>query len=316
MERRVGIAWPLAFGFLGFLGQPFAELRCEAAQLGSSPRVEQIHHVHGLAIDPKDPQVLYVATHEGLLRHVEGRGLEHVGEARSDFMGFTHHPSRPGLMFASGHPHLLDKAMNPLGVIISADGGKTWRPLGLEGQVDLHAMTIRKTDGAVLYGWNVMGEPGLYRISASDGKATLIGAKALGQVYALAAHPTEARTLLAGTGRGLFVSQDEGQSWKPMAIDLGGVPVTVADWHPKNAAVLYAYAARADLGFIRSEDGGRTWKPLGWFLGERDAVGYLAISPHDPQRLFVATYGNDLLRSGDGGRTWTTLVRRGRPVPP
>jgi photosystem II stability/assembly factor-like uncharacterized protein len=231
-------------------------------------------------------------------------------------MGFTHHPAQAGLMFASGHPHPSDNATNPLGVIVSADAGKTWRTLGLEGRVDLHAMTIRKTDGAVLYGWNVAGDPGLYRISASDGKATLIGAKALGQVYTLAAHPTQARTLLAGTGRGLLASQDEGQTWKVLGGDLRGVPVTVADWHPKSPAILYAYAARADLGFITSEDGGQTWNPLGWFLGQRDAVGYLAISPHDPQRLFTATYGNDLLRSSDGGRTWTPLVKQGKPVAP
>ncbi len=210
----LAIAWPLVFGALWFLGQRFLDLRSVAAQPGPGHAVEQIHHVHGLAMDPQDTTVLYVATHEGLLRYREGKGLEYVGEVRSDFMGFTHHPAKAGLLFASGHPHPSDNATNPLGVIVSADGGKTWRTLGLEGQVDLHAMTIRKTDGVVLYGWNVMSEPGLYKISTSDAKATLIGAKALGQVYALAAHPTQPGTLLAGTGRGLFASEDEGLSWR------------------------------------------------------------------------------------------------------
>jgi len=46
----------------------------------------EIHHIHGLALDRRDPEVLYVATHTGLARLSPNRGPEWVG-ALFDLMG-------------------------------------------------------------------------------------------------------------------------------------------------------------------------------------------------------------------------------------
>src|SRR3970282_1742342 len=98
----------------------------------------------------------------------DGKRWEYVGEGRSDLMGFTVHPSKRGVMYVSGHPNLSSHLPNPIGVMVSRDGGQSWQPLALAGKVDLHAMTIG-ADGKTLYGWNVSGAPGLYRISVREG---------------------------------------------------------------------------------------------------------------------------------------------------
>ncbi|MGH7431537.1 MAG: WD40/YVTN/BNR-like repeat-containing protein, partial [Candidatus Methylomirabilales bacterium] len=145
MRRKVTMV--LTVGFL---------VLSSGASLSAPPRfapVDQLHHIHGLAVDPHDPTIVYIATHGGLVRLVGGQQWEHVGESRSDLMGFTTHPSQRGVMYVSGHPDLGSHLPNPIGVMVSRDGGQSWQPVALAGKVDLHAMTL-SADGTTLFGWN------------------------------------------------------------------------------------------------------------------------------------------------------------------
>lgn len=293
-------------------------LAFSGADFSASPRftpVSELHHIHGLAVDPHDPTILYIATHGGLVRLVEGKRWEYVGEGRSDLMGFTLHSSERGVMFVSGHPDLSSHLPNPLGVMVSRDGGQSWQPLALAGKVDLHAMTVSR-DGSTLYGWNVTGSPGLYRISTKDGTSARVDATGLRDVFSLAAHPEHLGTLIAGTRGGLLISQDEGRTWLPIIGALSGIPVTAVAYHPKDPRILYAYGVRPDLGLIKSDDGGQQWKILSLFLGEKDAAAVFAISPHQPETIYLATFGSDLYHSKDGGQRWQPLAKQGKPVKP
>lgn len=288
------------------------------AGVSAPPRfapVSELHHIHGLAVDPHDPHILYIATHAGLVRLAEGKRWEYVGEGRSDLMGFTHHPSARGVMYVSGHPDRSSHLPNPIGVMVSRDGGQSWQPLALAGKVDLHAMTI-SADGNTLYGWNVAGLPGLYQISAKDGTWTRVEARGLRDVFSLTAHPRYPNTLIAGTRGGLLISQDGGRTWSPLSGDLSGVPVTAVAYHPKDPKTLYAYGMRSDVGLIKSSDGGQHWKVLGLFLGKEDAVAVFAISPHQPEVIYFASFTSDLYQSNDGGQSWQPLAKQGRPVQP
>lgn len=306
MRKRSAIV--LVIGFVVVLS--------DGVGLSAPPRfapVDQLHHIHGLAVDPHDPTIVYVATHGGLVRLVGGKRWEYVGEGRSDLMGFTVHRSERGVMYVSGHPDQSSHLPNPIGVMVSKDGGQTWAPVVLAGKVDLHAMTLT-ADGQTLFGWNVTGAPGLYRVSTRDASWEKVDAKGLQDVFSLAAHPQHPGTLVAGTRAGLLASQDGGKSWSSMSNEISGVVVTAVAYHPKNSKVLYAYAVRPDLGLIKSQDGGQQWKSVGFFLGEKDAVNVFAISPHDPNMIYVSTFGSDLYQSRDGGEKWQPLARQGKPV--
>lgn len=276
--------------------------------------IRQLHHIHGLAVDPRDPRILYIATHEGLIRFRGEKPWELVGDDRSDFMGFTLDPTS-GVMYASGHPSDSSHRPNPMGVIVSRDGGQSWQPFTLDGAADFHAMTLT-ADGMTLYGWNVMGLPGLYRISTQDGAWTRIEAQGLQGVFSLTAHPRQNAMLLAGTRSGLLASRDGGKSWAPLSQTFVGVPVTMVAYHPHDPRILYAYAMREGLGFLRSDDGGKTWTPTGFFLGERDAALVLAVSSGKGEVLYLSTFSSDLYQSLDGGRSWTPLAKQGKPVGP
>jgi hypothetical protein len=277
------------------------------------PASLQLHHIHGLAVDPGDPDTIYIATHAGLVRGTRVKGWHFVGEDRSDFMGFTVHPKVEGLLVASGHPAEGSPSPNPRGVIVSRDGGRTWQPITLEGMADFHALTLSRADGDTLYGWNVGRNPGLYRVSLQSGFWRRVEARGLGDVFSLEAHPVEQETVVAGTRTGLLVSRDGGLSWDHLGSALRGVPVTAVAFHPKNARVLLAYAVRPELGLMQSVDGGLTWASLGMFLGSADAVSHIALS-RAPEIICLATFSSDVYRSTDRGQQWQRLIQRGRPV--
>lgn len=278
-----------------------------------APEVHEISHIHGLAVDPFDPTTLWIGSHGSLIR-VTGNRWMRIGRQTFDMMGLTVHPVEPGVLLTSGHPGPADQRPNPLGVLISRDGGRTWQPIGLAGAADFHAMAISRVDPQRFYGWNVSGRPGLYR-SRDGGKSWEFLGERAGRVFYLSAHPTRGDTVFAGTDRGLVVSEDGGETWHAhISTDMLNVPVTAIEFHPAQPEIGYAYASRSDLGLLRTTDGGRRWMPVGLFLGTRDAVGHLALDPKDPSILFLATYSGHLYRSADGGRTREQWLSAGKVV--
>ena len=294
------------------LAVAFAVLVAPFAARTAEPGGLQLHHIHGLAVDPGDAAVIYIATHAGLVKGTQDKDRQFVGDDRSDFMGFIIHPTVPGLMMASGHPAEGSRFPNPRGVIVSRDGGRTWQPLALEGMADFHALTLSRADGDTLYGWNVGRNPGLYRVSLRNGTWGRVEIRGLAEVYSLGAHPQERETLVAGTRSGLLVSRDGGQSWEHLGNTLRGIPVTAVAFHPENTQVLLAYAVRPELGLVQSVDGGLSWAALGLFLGREDAVSHIAFS-RPPSPIYLATFSSDIYRS-DAAGSWQRLIQGGRPV--
>ncbi len=274
-----------------------------------------VHHIHGLAFDPRVSDAILVATHTGLVRVRPGATPEWIGDHRWDLMGFTAHPGQPGMFFASGHPDLptyqRERAGN-LGLLVTEDGGRTWRSMTLKGRADFHALAYSPRGGGELYGWNVAGEPGLYRIGARSGTAERLQAGGLSDVLALTASPDGAPRLLAGTMRGLQVSVDAGQTWRPAGGLPAGLPVTAVAHHARDPRVVYAYVHGPEGGLMRSLDAGATWQAAGFAAGAGTPVIALAVGPGE--RISLATTAADLHVSSDAGRTWRPVLQRGRPV--
>src|SRR3546814_19365186 len=61
-------------------------------------------HFHGIAVDPRNPDRLYLATHHGFFAVGPDGVAQQISETEDDFMGFTPHPSDPDVLYASGHP--------------------------------------------------------------------------------------------------------------------------------------------------------------------------------------------------------------------
>jgi photosystem II stability/assembly factor-like uncharacterized protein len=76
-------------------------------------------------------------------------------------------------------------------------------------------------------------------------------------VMGLALNPADPKRAIA-TASGIFVSNDQGESWREvLPLSAGGGPVA---WSPSNPEI--AYVVSFDRTLYKTMDGGATWQPV------------------------------------------------------
>ncbi|MDP5182112.1 exo-alpha-sialidase [Blastococcus sp. BMG 814] len=251
-----------------------------AAQAGELPAA----HVHAVAIDPGDGALL-LATHDGLIAVGDDGALTASGPV-IDLMGFS--VAGHDHYLASGHPGPGTDLPDPVGLIESTDGGRTWTPLSRAGESDFHALTLLPDGGA-------LGYDGALR-RTTDG-TTWEQLDIPAEPHTLAAAP-DSGTALATTAQGLLRSTDSGSTWARVA----GAPVLqVVAWADASTA-----AGVDPAGVVwTSTDDARTWQRAA-DLGEAPHAIGAAVAAAG-LRVAVVT-GEGLVESVDGGATFTTLL--------
>lgn len=267
-----------------------------AAPVRAAERIALAHlagatHFHGLAVDPADGARLLLATHHGLFAVTPDGMATRLSETGDDFMGFTPDPADAGRLYASGHP----AEGGNLGVIVSTDGGRSWRPLaaGVHGPVDFHQMAASGSPHR-LYG----AYAGTLQASRDGGLAWQLVGPAPEGLIALAASAAIPERLYAATRVGLLVSDDGGRSFREA---MPGTDI-VSTVRATPEGRVYAFVV--GRGLLAAEEATlEPWKRLDDGLGERILL-HLAQDPARPERLVAVTQENEILESADGGRTW------------
>lgn len=260
-----------------------AATACSApGETGSATGRPVFAHVHGVGIDPADG-ALYVASHDGLFRSGPD-GLVPAGAAGRDLMGFT--VAGPGRLLSSGHPGPGDTLPEPIGLAQSTDGGATWTPLSLTGEVDFHALEVA---GDTVYGYDAIN--GLLRVSADGGRNW--DDRAAVEALDIAVEPGAGQRVLATVQGGTALSLDGGRSFEPPT----GPQLAYVSWAPDGTV----YGLDLDSGVHASADGGVTWTAAATVPGGRpQAVTATA------DELLAATAGG-VYRSTDDGATFTPV---------
>lgn len=261
---------------------------------------QAISHGHGLAVDAKDSNKLYIATHYGLLMLMNEKDLFRVGKSRDDYMGFSPHPTDASMFFSSGHPSYGGN----IGFQKSEDGGFTWKKVsnGANGPVDFHAMAISPVNPNLIYGWY----QGNVQRSTDQGKNWEIINRDLLPVY-LAADSQDENVVYAATprGQGVMVSRDKGASWNSLSPELEGGAVSVIAIHPKDANVLLTFSEKLG-GLGKSADQGKTWQRVNEaFSGE--TILHIAFDRNSPGVVYALTHENKLYKSVDTGDIWNKI---------
>ena len=129
----------------------------------------------------------------------------------------------------------------------------------------------------------------------------------------------------AGFGDGIYVSHDDGKTWKNMGLE-NSEHVSKIIVHPTNPDIVWVasqgplWSKGGERGVYKTIDGGKTWKIT---LGDAEWVGAtdMLIDPNNPDVLYAATWqrhrtvagylgggpGSGLHKSTDGGETWRPL---------
>lgn len=270
------------------------------------PAEPLLFHVHGLAFSP-DGKALLVPAHTGLAVFRDD-GWSEVNGPIHDFAGFS---LAERAIYASGHPPPGSSLPNPLGLVKSTDLGKNWVSLALGGEADFHFIAAGYRSNAIYVrstaANSAMPVPGLH-LSIDDGKSwrrqTARGLE--GEVFGIAAHPLDARTLAVATDKGLYVSRDAGDSFKSFD---GRQAVTAVTFDLDGRNLRYARAIRRELVSAALDSRSRTVILLP-SIG-LDYVTHIAQSPADQRLIAIATDRRHVFVTKDVGKVWRQIAKDG-----
>jgi len=264
---------------------------------------QKVQSVGAIAIDPSDPDTIWVGTGEAWTRNSVS-----IGD----------------------------------GIYRSTDGGETWTNMGLPESERISKILIDPADGKTVYAcvpgklWSDSRDRGVYK-TVDAGKTwtrILEGANASTGCGMMSMDPKKPATLYASlwdfrrkgwtfrsggesatafSGSGLFRSEDAGAHWTEITDSAnagfpkkpyGRIAVAVA---PSSPSVVYAAVESEHGALFRSDDAGKTWdrRDDSQFMVWRPFYfSNLIVDPTNADRLFKP--GGDLIQSLDGGKTFSS----------
>ena len=148
-----------------------------------------------------------------------------------------------------------------------------------------------------------------------------------GRIRAMAIHPTTGNTVYAGSANGgVWVTNDAGQSWKPLMHDEGALEIGALCAHltdpgnPMGDVTIYAgtgeqtsWPGYAGIGVLKSIDSGATWNTTGTIANDRFAavlVDPTTVTANPATTTVYAGGPGGLFKSTNGGGTWTLMLAK------
>jgi photosystem II stability/assembly factor-like uncharacterized protein len=256
--------------------------------------------IGAIAIDPSDPNRIWVGTGESWVRNSvsvgngvyrsadAGRTWQHVGLADSERISrILVHPGKPDTVYVCATGHLWN-ANEERGLYRTTDAGKTWeRLLYVDADTGCSDVAMDPQDPRILYAgmWTFRRRPDFFTSG--------------------------------GPGSGLHASRDGGATWTRLtqglpAGELGRIAVAVA---PSRPSVVYALVEAKKTALYRSDDLGGSWKEVNTSLNVQMRPFYFAlvvVDPVDPNTVYKP--GLSLGISTDGGQSFTSPFTSGSSV--
>lgn len=257
-----------------------------------------------IAPDPLHPGTVYAANLNHRYKTTDGgdhwQQLQEIpGEFQPHINAFAVAPSEPRTLYESGGP-----------LYRSRDGGATWEgPFPFE----FDRLAVDPTDPELVYGGSIRGlfvshDGGESFRRPTEGLPDLdIATTAFYGVRAIATWPGRSGLAFVATPKGLFVTEDGGESWRaPLRAGLNNYPVTDFLIDPFNAR-RWVVDRIGDLQV--TENRGGTFAPFATTLpGQRLD---LAFDPFVAGQIWAISGGENgihLYRSRDGGSSWSRVA--------
>ena len=245
--------------------------------------LELTQHIARIAIDPKDPNIVFVAAQGALYSKSQERGIYKSTDGGANWKKVLYIDDKTGCVELSmdmNNPRILYAAMNEYGrlpwkvisggagsgLYKSTDNGETWKKINTGLPKELGKMAIA--------------------VSRSNSE----------RVYALAESDSDKEL------GGLFVSVNSGANWTRVSDDHRLIQRA---WYyievfadPQDEHTVYVMSAPA----LRSTDGGKTWEEI---TGTHGDFHDLWINPNNSKNMVIANDGGAAV-SFNYGKTWSS----------
>jgi photosystem II stability/assembly factor-like uncharacterized protein len=288
--------------------------------------------VDDLAVFERNPAVFYVAGATSGVWKTENMGttftpvFDHQNSSSVGDIAIA--PTDPNLLWVgTGENNNRQSSSWGDGVYKTADGGRTWKHMGLGDSKQIARIIVDPVDFNIVYVaalgdlWAAGGERGVYK--------TTDGGNAWQRVLHVDDHtgatelvmdPNNNKVLYAATyqrrrqpwgmngggpGSGIWKSSDAGVTWTKLEEGIPAGPkgrIGMDIWRA-NPNVLYAKIEHeTESGVYRSDDAGASWRKLSDHNPRPMYFSQIRIDPQSDARIY--SLGVQLHISDDGGRTW------------
>ncbi|MEP7038201.1 MAG: glycosyl hydrolase, partial [Acidobacteriota bacterium] len=245
--------------------------------------LDATRHISRIIVDPKNPDIVYVAAQGALFGSSKERGIYKSIDGGTTWKNVLFVNEKTGgveLSMDANNPRILYAAMWEHGrlpwKVISGGAGS-----GLYKSTDRGENWEKMTEG-------LPTEMGKMAIAVSPSNSE--------KVYALIESDSEKDL------GGLFLSNDGGKKWNRISDDNR---LTQRAWYytelfidPKDDNTIYVLSAAA----LRSNDGGKTWETLSGTHGDYHD---LWINPDNPNNFVIANDGGAAI-TFNKGKSWST----------
>ena len=293
-----------------------------------------------IASIPGNPLITYIGAASGGLWKTDDGGTTWKpifdNQEVSSISALALAPSDPNQVWAGTGETFVIRPAHAMGegIFKSADGGKTWKKMGLDKTGRIGRIVVHPTDPNIVFvaalghTYGPQEDRGVYR--TQDGGETWQKVLFLDEntgAIDLALNPDDPNTLFAGMwsvhintwglnsggpAGGVYRTTDGGDTWEAMTKNglpggkenpVGKVAVAIA---PSKPNVIYALFEIESPALYRSEDGGKTWALMSRDHDMNERAPYycrIVVAPDNPDELYFLSVR--FSKSIDGGKTLT-----------
>ncbi len=259
-----------------------------------------IPRVSALAIDKGNPNTIFLACGNGVLRSLDG------GSSWKIVTGWDFTEAQ-GIAIDQGNPSDV-YAASAYGIWRTEDGGETWieSNVGFEKTYTQNVAVDKVTRGRVL----AATDGGVYESQRAAEWRRVSDDVPIQDLHQSDADPT--LWIAATRGSGVLLSTDAGSTWEKVKDKrVRGKHIFAAVLDPTDVNRMAAGGWKT--GVLISTDGGRRWKKVTKGLPSQN-VYEMVFDPSNPGRLYVATVEEGIFYTDDEGKTWSSAGMYGTLV--